>query len=146
MKPAQLLTWRTTNKLSQEEAARHIGKVLRTYRRYEKGESAIPEDVAGMVMATPNIHAPGLELAPPFGPRGSETPWTHPRLFRKRPGKKLAWERIEPGTPLLPEDYPDRQSVVFGALEAAREAEAVPDYLRPLLEDGYEHEPDGDDQ
>lgn len=123
MRPAQLLTWRTTNNLSQEAAARHVGKALRTYIRYEKGESPIPESVAGIVMAAPNIHAPDVEIAPPYGAPGSETPWTHPRLFRKKAGRKLAWERIEPGTPLLPENDPGLHPVVMAELEEAHEHE-----------------------
>lgn len=117
MKAAQLVTWRHVNKLSQPEAARLLGKSEKTLRRYEKGESPIPATVATATVAL-STPASDVAVAPPFAK--GETPWTHPHLFKRAPGKKHRWERIMPGEPLAdPEVYREAMAALE-AIEAAK--------------------------
>lgn len=98
----QLRIWRKTLALTRPAAATALGVSEKSLWRYETGRSPIPEAVATAAMASTTAASSG-EVAPPYAP--DETPWTHPRYWRRDPAKKgERWVRVPPGQPLLPTD------------------------------------------
>lgn len=79
MTPAQFRSWRAIAGLTQPEAARLLGKSDKTVRRYEAGQSAIPDEVAAKALT---IKGPAAGEDYPF-----ITPASHPKLYRRERGR-----------------------------------------------------------
>lgn len=103
MLPAQLIAWRKAGAMSRETAAKLLGCSAKSLERYESGQRTIPDEIATATLGIGKEPDAGVELAPPYDKRNpNDTPWGSPRLWQRMPGKKVRWERIEAGKPLLP--------------------------------------------